>query len=824
MIRIMKIHVEEFRGIRKLDLDMAGKRYGICGPNGTGKSGVVDAIEFGLTGDVTRLSGQGRGDLSVKEHAPHVDEHDHPEKSFVVLDLDIPSLGKSFSIRRSVANPRKPTISSSDAGTLAVVDELQRHPEFALSRREIVKYIITPPGQRSVDVQTLLRLERLEKMRKLLSTFANQRKTEAGAAARLRAGAQADLCSVLGISSPDEVSILTKANAKRTLLGLPELQVLTETSSLKAGIATTEAGGIAPLRRAVVLADLASSRSAVEEGLSAEDQQKCDAAASIVAALRTDAVALRLARQYEFIEAGLGFVGDDSCPLCDVAWDRGELEAHLTHKLGCAKDAGDQLRNMDDGVRVVLDHITEQGRAIQKVADYCQRLGLMEPEKNLRSLAVTTDKAEEVLSCFLQDHRDLDSAAGYVAGAYRVSQAHMDDIQVCVDAAQALPDVSPEDEAREILVVAQERFAKYIAAVADETLQSGRHALAQSVLGHYNASCTAVLEGIFDSVAADFGKFYCVINSADESAFDCSLESAPAKLNLDVDFYGRGKFPPGAYHSEGHQDGMGLCLYLALMKHTLGDKFTFAVLDDVLMSVDADHRREVCRLLMSEFPKTQFILTTHDRVWLQYMKTEGLIERSQVFGGWTVDGGPTVWRDEDVWAEIDTALAVNDVARAAWLLRRYLEYTATVLADNLRARIEYRGDGHYDLGDLLPPALKAWRERLTTGEDSARKWGLAQQAAELAAKREEAKALIAAANVENWAINPSVHFNSWANLQSHEFRSVADTFSTLLQSLRCTNDACKSYYYVSPKKGAAEEMRCNCGMANINLKMPREKQ
>lgn len=59
---------------------------------------------------------------------------------------------------------------------------------------------------------------------------------------------------------------------------------------------------------------------------------------------------------------------------------------------------------------------------------------------------------------------------------------------------------------------------------------------------------------------------------------------------------------------------MGLCLYLALMKHTLGDRFTFAVLDDVLMSVDAGHRREVCRLLKSEFPRTQFILTTHDRV------------------------------------------------------------------------------------------------------------------------------------------------------------------------------------------------------------------
>jgi hypothetical protein len=89
-----------------------------------------------------------------------------------------------------------------------------------------------------------------------------------------------------------------------------------------------------------------------------------------------------------------------------------------------------------------------------------------------------------------------------------------------------------------------------------------------------------VLEEIYDAVAKDFTIFYKAIND-DEGKFIGELKAEPAKLSFNVDFYGRGTFPPGAYHSEGHQDGMGLCLYLALIKHTLGDKFTFAVLDDV---------------------------------------------------------------------------------------------------------------------------------------------------------------------------------------------------------------------------------------------------
>jgi hypothetical protein len=36
-------------------------------------------------------------------------------------------------------------------------------------------------------------------------------------------------------------------------------------------------------------------------------------------------------------------------------------------------------------------------------------------------------------------------------------------------------------------------------------------------------------------------------------------------------------------------------------------------LDDVPMSVDPGHRREVCNLLKNHFP-TQFIFTTHDNI------------------------------------------------------------------------------------------------------------------------------------------------------------------------------------------------------------------
>lgn len=83
MLSIEKIEIEDFRGVKKLALDLKHKNFGICGPNGTGKSGIVDAIEYAITGDITRLRGSGTSDLSVRAHGPHVDAAKSPNQAKV---------------------------------------------------------------------------------------------------------------------------------------------------------------------------------------------------------------------------------------------------------------------------------------------------------------------------------------------------------------------------------------------------------------------------------------------------------------------------------------------------------------------------------------------------------------------------------------------------------------------------------------------------------------------------------------------------------------------------------------------------------------------
>jgi DNA repair exonuclease SbcCD ATPase subunit len=134
VIKLETAHIEEVRGIRKLDIDFRKETFAISGPNGSGKSGVIDAIEFGLTGQIGRLMGRGTKGLSLAEHGPHVDKTKFPDAAFVELKVFISALGKSAKITRKVSAPWKPKIVPADADVKAALDEIPGLDEAAFRR------------------------------------------------------------------------------------------------------------------------------------------------------------------------------------------------------------------------------------------------------------------------------------------------------------------------------------------------------------------------------------------------------------------------------------------------------------------------------------------------------------------------------------------------------------------------------------------------------------------------------------------------------------------------------------------------------------------
>jgi recombinational DNA repair ATPase RecF len=814
MIRIETIRIRDFRGIRDLTLNLRGQNFAACGPNGTGKSGIVDAIEFALTGNISRLSGGGTGSLSVKAHGPHVDSRNKPERAAVTLEVSIPSSGgKKATIHRTVKAASTPTITPVDPDVRAALETVRLHPEFALSRRELIKYVLSNPSDRAKAVQALLRLDDIERLRTILQRVANAADRDLPAFERDEGDATRNLLSALAIPQVSKVAVLGAANHHRQILGLHPLADLEATTSLKDGLATTSSGAsVSRVPKAQALADIALFKTAMAAFEGPDHDLAVARAVDVATAFIADPVALTGISRDALLRSAVELYDGHACPVCDTPFEPELFNAHVAAKLVHLEVVATQRRALELLVQPVLSRIQAAGSALATLIGHAANLLPLVDVAELNGFKAKLGGQYKSIDRLLP----LDQALSALGTRYTVFEIAAP-IAALEASVAGLPEPSKQDASREFLIIAQERLETYRAAklktIAGK-VRAGRSAQASAIFGDV---ATRALEGIYKDVEKAFSAYYREINKDDESAFTAKLVPSTGRLGFDVDFYGRGHFPPGAYHSEGHQDGMGLCLYLALMRHLLSDKFTFAVLDDVLMSVDAGHRREVCALLRKHFPDTQFIFTTHDEIWLRHMKSEGLVKGRNFahFRTWSVELGPTEWHNHDVWAEIDDHLAKNDVRAAAALLRHYLEHFGKEACDRLRAQVEFHGDAQFDLGDLLPNAIAALGNAYGRAKAAANSWNQQASIAAIAARSDGFDTTKAKISVDQWQINAAVHFNAWADLQKRDFAPLAAAYRGLVETFSCTS--CSEMLAITPRKGKKEAIRCNCGAVNFNL-------
>ena len=98
--RLKSICIHAFRGIPDLELQLDGKNLLLKGDNGTGKSSIVDALEFFFTGTVSHLE-EAQG-ISVGKHAPHVDFKRKDVKISITINPGTITLEKTF---QNTVNP-----------------------------------------------------------------------------------------------------------------------------------------------------------------------------------------------------------------------------------------------------------------------------------------------------------------------------------------------------------------------------------------------------------------------------------------------------------------------------------------------------------------------------------------------------------------------------------------------------------------------------------------------------------------------------------------------------------------------------------------------
>lgn len=813
MIQIDKLRIEEFRGIRSIDLELNSKNYVVYGPNGSGKSGVVDAIEFALTGSIGRLSGEGTAGVTIARHAPHVHKRDDPGAAKVMLTVKDLSSGESSVLTRSVQDFGSFTLNPDTPAVRKALGEAMGHPELTLSRKELIRFIVAKPGDRAAEVQALLKLDKIEVLRRTLKTTSSKATAGAKQADNERKLAEQSFQQHLGLTSLLSSEVLREVNARRSTLGLTELTEFSAGTDILSGAANRHA--TASFNVEAARKDVRALQRALDD-----DSVIRTAFASLDGKLELftqSPTIMDAIRHRVLLDAGLAAVEVAACPLCEVAWEsQAALAAHLRERIAATETALLTRTDIMDAAGKYREAIRALRERAEQVLGAARAHGGEQLPHEIQAWTHGLALLEGGLSSF--DTITGEDAA-HSADSHATPEAVSAGLVHLATSLEEVPDESAADAARSFLDVTKDRWARVRASRAPAAQAK---AVKEAAEAAYKAFCDAAdeaLSTLYQTVESEFSRYYQFVNSDDEGAFRAELVPTSGSLDLSVDFYKLGMFPPVAYHSEGHQDGMGICLYLALVKQLLGDDFRYAVLDDVVMSVDASHRRRFAELLKNEFPNVQFIITTHDEVWARQMKSAGLVSSKGMarFSSWTVDAGPT-YGNGDAWNAIEADLEREDVASAAHKLRRTLEASAADIAESIGGGVVYRSDASYDLSVFLDSIKARHGKLLKLAADAAQSWKNQPQVEAVEAQKQRRSQAVPEHDAESWLVNKLVHNNDWANGSVQDFRPVLDSARSFLALFQCENQSCGSWVSVSGRPGSEESLRCACQSYNLNLR------
>ena len=816
-MRLIELEIERVRGIPQLKIVPGGKTFLVCGPNGSGKSAIIDAVDFLITGRISRLTGPGTSGISLAKHGPHIG-HD-PKQASVRAIIQLPGVEKPIEVSRSMARPGELICGPAVAPLMRTICASAAQGTLCLTRREILRFIAAEAGTRATQMQALLSLSDIEEIRKTLVSVVRDLDTKKKEVERTRNQAMLAAATTVESASFDANVVLAAVNRARRRLGGQDIELL-QSDQLKRDIIGPGGRAIQalPMNLDLLEVDVQSlvnvKRPAVQMSIAALDSEL----RQLLEDIRSDPERMRALELQQLVESGMQLIDETGrCPLCDTSWPPGKLREHLEEKHSLAKAA----KETKDRIAHLASLITERANT---AADLIKRV-----EEAARTVAGAEDAAW--LRTWLGELQRLVGSLRDPLAAYPVPESDPRKVwrmlapdrilmplrQIRLAVMRQFGKPSPEQTAWDLLTRLEENLKALEGAERHFVRAQQSHRRAAALEDCFTSARDATLDDLYDSVSKRFEDLYKRLHE-DEPEFTARIEPDGARLDFDVDFYGRGAHPPLALHSEGHQDSMGLCLYLALTEALSASTMDLVLLDDVVMSVDKGHRRELSRVLKDSFGHRQFLITTHDTSWAYELQHNGVVESHNMieFCGWTVEDGPRTRYSADMWKEIDKALEAEDISDAARRLRRGLEEYFDLVCAGLGAKTIHRMDQRWGLGDLLFPAVGKYRELLKAAKAAAQSWGNTEGFDSLNELDSTVSQVVARTQAENWAVNPSVHYSRWADLGREDFRPVHQAFFDLWGLFRCAKCGA-TLYVLTDKRKAESALRCSCGNVNWNL-------
>lgn len=267
-------------------------------------------------------------------------------------------------------------------------------------------------------------------------------------------------------------------------------------------------------------------------------------------------------------------------------------------------------------------------------------------------------------------------------------------------------------------------------------------------------------------------------------------DKTDVSLEIVVELDSGRKIAPQRIFSEANYDLIILLLHISLFRACASaGQAKFLILDDVLQSVDSVIRTRFIEYLLKELSDWQFVITCHDRLWLNQLKY--MFQRASHqfkefnISRWNFIKGPTIIsRNHELKDDmISKALQTSNSRLIAAACGVTLEMICQKLSISLEISIHRKPDDKYTIGDLWPGIKKALKKSAYS---------------------------VICDKIDSMLIIRNIlgcHYNEWANsLSDSEVLDFANSIQELYNSCFC--EKCGCWIAISDDKEVVAECKC----------------
>jgi energy-coupling factor transporter ATP-binding protein EcfA2 len=769
--RLEKLRLENFRGATcpvEIEFDTSKTAVMIFGENGTGKSTIVDAIDFVCNGKLGSIETRSIGQSKI-QHIPSIKTE--PSK----VKVSMVSNGNTWQVTLAERNPP-------EDGPFAQI----------LRRNQILDIISAQPRDRYQAIKGFVEVPNVQKCEDTLREA--KRITEEKLSFAIRAQTQA--VAALERYWQDEGS--EGENATKWAL---------EQSKKNVGTLRSNIDSITKVLRAIANAinERTQLANAEKEHASAETKRK-EAEENLSRLIEKVGESNASASLIQVLQDTQTYLEENqtvtACPVCRRDITGSELKTRITKSLESLRSVVDLKSKWDRAKRTAADTVVVKRcrtslvsamRTLSRVVEDCTIQTIADLKKNLEvfseQLKGTTDPNIDVVQL---SHE-----------ALSLIESYQDSLQADCDLAQR--NISRLTAIKNYFATVQEKTKSRIElnklfqrfSVMLDIVERHRKRYAESIL----LAMSSDVEAMYLKVHPDenIGGIQFYLNPE----FQHSLE-------FDGKFEDISGIPPGAYYSESHLDTLGVCVFLALAKHFNRDN-TIVVLDDVITSIDQAHMERFMKLLHDEAPNfNQLIITTHYRPWRdRYRYARGPIGNIQLIEllHWSLPRGIRHTKTKLSVEELDEYTQQEPLDRqivsskAGILLESLLDHLALIY----ECRLPRKPEPFYTLGELTDCIEKRLRQALKSQFVS-------QDSSSLISEIRLEPILTKISSLGGWIRNQvGCHWNiSGLDISDSDVKALSNSTIELANALVCENCG-----QIPLRERSGSYFECQCGRKRL---------